>query len=80
MASSDGGRRRLGDLVGDEAVGGSIDVIEHVVQRTGQGVNVLAVKGRYEGRIQFDEKGVGDVVALVLGSLDFLQHPAETSW
>ena len=35
-------------------------------------MNVLAVEGRNKGRIQLDENGMGNIVALVLRAFDLL--------
>ena len=67
-----GRRRRLGDLVGQQAVTGAEDEIEDVIERRGQQVNVFAVEGRDEGLVQLDQDAVRHVVAAVLDLLDLL--------
>src|ERR1019366_2148355 len=67
-----GGRRRLRDLVGVQAVRGAVNEIEDVIQRGGQQVNVLAVEGRNKGLVQFDQNPVRHLIAAELDLLDFL--------
>src|SRR5215208_47420 len=63
----DHGVQRLGDLVEDQHVGRRLDGVEDVVEMAGQGVDVLAVEGGDEGRVEPGVDGVGEPVALVLG-------------
>ena len=48
----DGGRGRRLDPVQDERVGGLLDEVEDVVEPADQGVDVLAVERRDEGRLE----------------------------
>src|SRR5215216_4648837 len=59
--------QRLRHLVQDQHVGRGLDGVEHVVEVAGQGVDVLAVEGGDEGRVEPGVDGVGEPVALVLG-------------
>ena len=61
--------RRL-DLVEAEHVGGLLGVVDHVVQRRGQRVDVLAVERGHRGGVELVEDVVGDPVALLLELLD----------
>src|SRR5829696_3665078 len=63
----DHGLQRLRHLVQDQQVGRLLDGVEHVVELAGQGVDVLAVEGGDEGRVEPGVDGVGQPVALVLG-------------
>src|SRR4029453_10002078 len=54
-------------LVEDQHVGRRLHGIEHVVELSGQGVDVLAVEGGDEGGVEPGVDGVGEPVALVLG-------------
>src|SRR5215204_1702767 len=61
------GLQRLRHLVQDQHVGRLLDGVEHVVELAGQGVDVLAVEGGDEGRVEPGVDGVGEPVTLVLG-------------
>src|SRR3954454_24144601 len=61
--------RRL-DLVEAEEVGGLLGEVDDVVHPGRQGVDVLAVDRRHEGRIEAADDVVGDPVALLLGDDD----------
>src|SRR5215216_6307118 len=63
----DHGLQRLRHLVEDQQVGRLLDGVEHVVELAGQGVDVLAVEGGDEGRVEPGVDGVGEPVTLVLG-------------
>src|ERR1700730_5342132 len=58
--------------VQDEAAGGGIDEVDHVVKPAAQFVDIFAVEGRDEGLVQLGENVVGDFVALMLDGLDTL--------
>ena len=62
-------RGRL-DAVQDERVRRLLDVVEDVVERADQGVDVLAIEGRDEGRLEAVADLVADLVAAVLGVAD----------
>ena len=47
-----------------------LDVVDDVVELLGQGVDVLAVERRDEGRVEPLEDRAGDLVALVLALVD----------
>src|ERR1035437_255947 len=61
--------RRL-DAVEDEGVGYLFDQIEDVVQAADQGVDLLAVEGRDEGRLQAVAYVVADLASPLLGVAD----------
>src|SRR6185369_2156211 len=65
-----GGRRRCLDAVEDERVGRLLDEVEDVVERADQGVDVLAVEGGDECRLEPVPDLVADLVAAVLGRPD----------
>src|SRR6266545_2670959 len=64
------GRGRLLDAVHHEALGGGLDVVEHVVEPGGEVVDVLAVDRRDERGVQPLDDLVRDLVALMLDFLD----------
>src|SRR6185503_2862684 len=64
------GRRRLLDPVDDQPLRRGLDVVEHVVQARGEGVDVLTVDGRDERRVQLLDDLVRHRIALVLDFLD----------
>src|SRR5438034_548621 len=66
------GGGRLLDPIDNEALGGRLDVVEHVVQPRGEVVDVLAIDRRDEGRVQLLDDLVGDLVARVLDFLDLM--------
>src|SRR6266699_6700679 len=61
---------RLVDLVQIQPIRGRVDHVEDVVQRTREGLDVLAVDGRDEGPVQGLEDVVREVVAAMLDVLD----------
>src|SRR5256884_9512677 len=58
------------DPVDDEALGGGLEVVEHVVEAGREVVDVLAVERRDEGRVQPFDDLVRDLVARVLDLFD----------
>ena len=50
----------------DEEVAGGIDVVQNVIERRGEAVDVLVVERRHEGGIEALHDLVGYLVALVL--------------
>ena len=60
------------DAVENEAAGGGVDQIDHVVQPAAELVNILTVERGNESLIELGQDGVGDVVALVLDGFDAL--------
>ena len=66
----DRGRGRRLDPVQDEGVGGLLDEVEDVVEGADQGVDVLAVERRDEGRLEPMADLVADLVAAMLGRPD----------
>jgi hypothetical protein len=62
----DGLRRGPLDVVEQERVGRLLDEVEDVVEAADERVDVLAVEGRDEGRVQALPDGVAHLVAVVL--------------
>ena len=60
----------LDDVVQHEDVCRFLHGIQDVIERRCQGVDVLAVHGRDEGRVQTPDHVVGDLVPVVLPLLD----------
>ncbi|MFM1744345.1 MAG: hypothetical protein RLZZ630_282 [Bacteroidota bacterium] len=65
------------DLVQLDALGGTMDEINHIVEGGDQAVDILAVEGGDEIPAQFEEDLMGDLVAPVFELLD-LTEPALT--
>src|SRR5436309_268804 len=63
-------RSRFFDPVDDEALGGGLEEVEHVVEAGREVVDVLAVDRRDEGRVEPPDDLVGDLVARVFDFLD----------
>src|SRR6266571_2578735 len=63
-------RGRLFNPVDDEALGGRLEEVEHVVEAGREVVDVLAVDRRDEGRVEPPDDLVGDLVARVFDFLD----------
>ena len=66
--------RRL-DLVEVEEVGHLLRVVDDIVELRRQPVDVLAIEGRDEGRVQALDDVVGDPVALLLSEQDLPAEP-----
>src|SRR5713226_3408874 len=63
-------RGRLFDPIDDEALGGGLEEVEHVVEAGREVVDVLAVDRRDEDRVEPPDDLVSDLVASVLDLLD----------
>ena len=61
-----GDRGRLADVIEDAGVGHLLDEVQDVVEAADEGVDVLAVERRDEGRLELVPDVVADLVAAVL--------------
>ena len=62
-------RRRSGDLVHHQPHSSGIDIIEHVIQRGSQTVDVLAIERSDEALIELGDDGMGAIVAAMFDLL-----------
>ena len=62
--------RRLVDLVEHDPVHGRVDQVKDVVEPADELVDILALEGRDEGRIELLDRRMGDLVPGVLDVLD----------
>src|ERR1039457_5088447 len=69
------GRRDWIQTVGEDAMGGVFDAVQHVVQARGKRVDVLRIERSDECLVQAGEGVVNDLVALRFQGSDFLAGP-----
>src|SRR5437899_11248166 len=68
-------RRRGVDPIEDERVGDLLDVVEDVVERADQAMDLLAVERRDEGPLEAAADVVADLVAAMLDVADLARSP-----
>ena len=65
-------RRWRRDFVHHQAQGGGVYEVEHIVERGGQAVDVLAIERRDEALVEFGDDGVRSLVTFVFDGLHLI--------
>src|SRR6266478_3385359 len=64
--------RWMRDLIDHQALSGRVNKVQYVIQRTGQSMDIFAVKRSNKGLIELGKDGVRHVIALVLKIVQLL--------